>query len=259
MITTAGHSSRYTVELPLYEGPLDLLLELIESAELDITRISLALVADQYLAYLEAAEARNLEDLSFFLVVAARLLQIKSEALLPRPVEREPGEPDPGDELARQLVAYKKYRQIALILSEREERGLRTFLRSAPPPNMDSRLELSDLDTFDLRAAMLAVLSREPSSESVGDVVRPPIVRIRDRIHRIVRALNQLAKTTFREVMQDARNRLEIVVSFLAMLELIKQGQVTAEQGELFGNIELERGPQWDADQALEFELEFDE
>lgn len=259
MITTAGHASRYTVELPLYEGPLDLLLELIERAELDITRISLALVADQYLAYLEGAEARNLEDLSFFLVVAARLLQIKSEALLPRPVEREPGEDDPGDELARQLVAYKKYRQIALLLSEREEMGLRTFLRSAPPPSLDSRLELSQVDLYDLRAAMMAVLAREPSDEPVDRVVRPPVVRIRDRIRRIVSSLNRLAKITFREVMRDARSRLEIVVSFLAMLELIKQGQVTADQQENFGNIEIERGPQWDADQALEFELEFDE
>lgn len=258
MITNLAGQSSYTVELPLYEGPLDLLLELIERAELDITKISLAAVADQYLDYLQSVSG-NLDDLSFFLVVAARLLQIKSEALLPRPPEREPGEEDPGDELARQLVAYKKYKQIAILLSQREKAGLRTFLRSAPSPKMDTRLELADLDVEDLRAMMASVLAREPRGEPVDTVVRPPLVRIRDRILRIVRSLNRLATVTFQDVMGDGHSRIEIVVSFLAMLELIKQGQVTAEQSELFGSIQLERGPKWDADQALSFELEFDE
>jgi segregation and condensation protein A len=95
----------YTVLLPVYEGPLDLLLDLIERAELDITRVSLAQVTDQYLEYLRLIPAHDLADLASFLVVAARLLQIKSEALLPRPPTREPGEEDPGDALARQLMA----------------------------------------------------------------------------------------------------------------------------------------------------------
>jgi segregation and condensation protein A len=94
----------YTVRLPVYEGPLDLLLELIERAELDITKIALAQVTDQYLSHLRQITQRDLDDLASFLVVAARLLQIKSEALLPRPPEREPGEEDPGDALARQLI-----------------------------------------------------------------------------------------------------------------------------------------------------------
>lgn len=259
MTSIPGLPTGYTVELPLYEGPLDLLLELIEHAELDITKISLAAVADQYLEYMQTMAAASLEDMSFFLVVAARLLQIKSEALLPRPPSREPGEEDPGDELARQLVAYKKYKQIAVLLSDREQKGLRTYLRSAPVPKIGSTLELSGLNAQDLRAIMASVLLREPRGEPVDNVVRPPLVRIRDRIVGIVRSLNRLANVTFREVMQDARSRIEIVVSFLAMLELIKQRQVTAQQDELFGSIRIERGPEWDADQALSFELEFDE
>jgi len=98
----------YAVQLPVFEGPLDLLLELIERAELDITRVSLAQVTHQYLEYLRLVPAHDLADLAAFLVVAARLLQIKSEALLPRPPTREPGEEDPGDALARQHIAYKK-------------------------------------------------------------------------------------------------------------------------------------------------------
>ena len=118
----------YTVQLPVFEGPLDLLLELIERAEFDITKISLARVTNQYLAYLKQIQEYQLEDLASFLVIAARLVQIKSEALLPRPPMREPGEEDPGDALARQLIAYKRYKQVAVLLSEREKAGLKTFL-----------------------------------------------------------------------------------------------------------------------------------
>lgn len=118
--------SPYTVQLPVYEGPLDLLLELIERAELDITKVSLAQVTDQYLEHIRGMQDAPIENLASFLVIAARLIQIKSEALLPRPVLREPGEEDPGDALTRQLVAYKKYKQVAIALAEREAAGLRS-------------------------------------------------------------------------------------------------------------------------------------
>ncbi len=143
----------YSVLLPVYEGPLDLLLELIERAELDITRVSLAQVTDQYLEYLRLIPAPDLSDLASFLVVAARLLQIKSEALLPRPPTRQPGEEDPGDALARQLIAYKKYKQVAVLLAEREAAGLRSHLRLAPPPATESKLDPTGLSFDSLRRA----------------------------------------------------------------------------------------------------------
>ena len=139
-------SNTYRIQLPIYEGPLDLLLELIEQAELDITKIALAQVTDQYLAYLRQVPERLLEDLISFLLVATRLLQIKSEALLPRPPEREPGEEDPGDALARQLVAYKKYKQVAVLLSDREQDGLRSYLRLTTPPMYESKIDLTGVD-----------------------------------------------------------------------------------------------------------------
>src|SRR3990172_4509276 len=127
-------SSHYTPPPSLLEGPLDLLLQLIEREELDITRVSLAQVTDQFLAYLKILERLNIADIADFLVAAARLLLIKSEALLPRPPERQPDEEDPGYELARQLLAYKRYKEIAGALHERAEAGPRTYLRLAPPP-----------------------------------------------------------------------------------------------------------------------------
>src|SRR5512144_516146 len=106
----ASHQARaYTVATPVYEGPLDLLLQLIERAELDITTLALAQVTDQYLAYLRAMEEHAAEEVSAFLVIAAKLLQIKSEALLPRPPVREVGEEDPGAALAQQLLMYKRF------------------------------------------------------------------------------------------------------------------------------------------------------
>ncbi len=135
----------YTVQLPVFEGPLDLLLHLIERAELDITRVALAQVTDQFLGYLRAMQDRRMDLAASFVVVAARLLQIKSEALLPRPPEREAGEEDPGDALARQLRLYKQFKDVAMLLHQREEAGLRTFLRLAPPPKVPPRFDWTRL------------------------------------------------------------------------------------------------------------------
>src|SRR5260221_40455 len=148
LIAMAIPNNNYTVQLPVYAGPLDLLLQLIERDELDITRVSLAQVTDQFLAYLKVLETMDLGDIADFLVIAARLILIKSEALLPRPVERQPGEEDPGDELARLLIAYKRYKEIAGTLRQREEAGLRTYLRLAPPPKMEAQLDLSGVTTM---------------------------------------------------------------------------------------------------------------
>src|SRR4030065_2495201 len=144
----AHQSGTYRVATDVDEGPLDLLLQLIERAELDITKLALAQVTDQYLEHLRKLSVRNLseraaEEVSAFLVIAARLLQIKSEALLPRPPAREPGEEDPGEALARQLQVYKKFKEIAAFLEQRQEAGLSTYLRIALSPRLDARADLS--------------------------------------------------------------------------------------------------------------------
>jgi segregation and condensation protein A len=250
----------YTIQLPIYQGPLDLLLELIERAELDITKVALAQVTDQYLAYLHQLHERQLEDLAAFLVIAARLLQIKSEALLPRPPERDPGEEDPGDALARQLVAYKKYKQVAILLSEREEKGLRTFLRVAAPPQIEPKLDLSGVSAYEIYTAFLEALESHPEVADVGQVIIAPRVSIREQMHRIVDTLRRAGNASFRRLFGEARNRVELVVSFLAVLELIKQRRITASQESLFGDIKILPGDRWQSGQeGLEFDLEFEE
>lgn len=251
----------YTIQLPVYEGPLDLLLELIERAELDITKVALASVTDQYIAYLHQAPELELSDLASFLVIAAKLLQIKSEALLPQAPAREPDEEDLGEALARQLIAYKMYKEVAGHLGEREAAGLRSYLRLAPPPKIEPQLDLSGLTADDLYRAMAEVLASKPSGPSLDSVVAAPKVRIRDQIRLIFEIMRKGGRASFQRLLKRSRSRLEIVVSFLAVLELIKLRRITARQDELFGDIELLPGENWrgGGQDESDLELEFDE
>jgi segregation and condensation protein A len=253
----ATPTNNYTVQLPVYAGPLDLLLQLIERDELDITRVALAQVTDQFLAYMKVLETMNLGDIADFLVIAARLILIKSEALLPRPVERQPGEEDPGDELARQLIAYKRYKQIAATLHLREEAGLRTYLRLAPPPKVEATLDLSGVTTLHLLAAVQHALALSPDKPALGTVVAVPKVTIRDQIRLIARSLRAgSGQIGFQAMLSQAQSRMEIVVTFLAVLELIKRRKIEARQEQPFGDIQLVVLADWSEEELAELEFE---
>lgn len=257
-LSTASHQVHsYTIATAVYEGPLDLLLQLIERAELDITKLALAQVTDQYLVHMRQLQEQAAEEVSAFLVIAARLLQIKSEALLPRPVVRAPGEEDPGEALAQQLIAYKRYRQIADLLAQREASGLRAHLRLAPPPKVEGALDLSNLGLPELLAAAQSIFGRALIKQPLSTLVAAPRITIREKIAEITRALRDKGRTTFRSLMGEKRSRLDIVVTFLAMLELVKRRFVFARQETLFGEISIEPTDAWDDQQ--EFEIEFGE
>lgn len=253
----ASHQAgKYQVDTEVYSGPLDLLLQLIERAELDITRLALAEVTDQYLERLRVLQERNAEEVSAFLVIAARLLQIKSEALLPRPPVREPGEEDPGEALAQQLLAYKRYREIAELLARREATGLRSHLRLAAPPRIEGTVDLSGLTLADLLDAA-AFVYRTKDLADLRTVVAPPKVTIREKIAVIARILRTAGRSTFRALLGDRTSRMDVVVTFLAMLELVKRKLVQAQQDDLFGEIQIEPVDGWD--EGDDFELEFGE
>lgn len=247
----------YTVQLPVFEGPLDLLLHLIERAELDITRVALAQVTDQFLGYLRAMQERRMDLAADFVVVAARLLQIKSEALLPRPPEREAGEEDPGDALARQLRLYKLFKEVSWLLHQREEAGLRSFLRLAPPPKVPPRLDWSRLSLTALKKAAEVALAVRPEPPPLRTMVSPPKVTIRDQIRRIVQNIRGEGRAVFQRMMRGVQTRIEVVVAFLAMLELVKRRHVIARQTDLFGEIEIV--PTEEFSDQTDFELEFGE
>src|SRR5215207_1638475 len=163
-----GRQLNYNVHTPVYEGPLDLLLNLIEHAELDITSVSLAMVTDQYLAYINGLEHVNADEVSAFIVIATKLLQIKSEALLPRPPVREPGEVDVGQALVDQLRLYKRYKEIGSWMMERQDANLQTFLRIAPPPKVEPKLDLSNLTLEKLVAAASEAFVKERNKQPLG-------------------------------------------------------------------------------------------
>jgi segregation and condensation protein A len=250
--------STYTIELDSYQGPLDLLLELIERAELDITKIALAQVTDQYLSYLAQLQEHSLEDMASFLVIAARLLQIKSEAMLPRPPVREPGEIDPGKALAQQLIAYRKYKQISLLLAERERAGLRSYLRLAATPLPQPKLDLSTIGIEDLHRAMLKTLASSPEIPFLDGVIIPYRTHIRNQVRLIIKSLRTKGSTSFWSLLKGMKTRIEITVAFLALLELIKLRQISVSQDHLFADIEVIPGQDWKADQDLDEEIEFE-
>ena len=233
-------SHQYQIRLPVFEGPLDLLLHLIEREELDITTIALAQVTDQYLAYLAELERRQAKELADFLVIAAKLLLIKSMALLPRPPALPPESEDVGDDLVRQLQIYKRFKEIAGLLQEREKQGLHGYVRIAPLPRLDPPLDLGDVTADDLLAAVQEALNALPAPP-VGEVVGRVTVTIAEQIAKIESHLTRWRQVRFRQVLSEATTRVEVIVTLLALLELIKQDRVRVSQERLFGEIVIER------------------
>lgn len=257
MESILGHqTSGYTVQTAIYEGPLDLLLDLIERAELDITALSLAAVTEQYLDYLHHLEETHADEISAFLVIAAKLVQIKSEALLPRPPVRVTGEEDTGAMLVEQLRLYKRFKQVANMLGEREAQNLRTYLRLAPPPKIEGKLDLSDITISDLIQAAREVYAKEIEKQALGTVISAPKVTIREKIELISRKLGATEHARFRELLGENPSRIEIVVTFLALLELVKRYQVAAKQEGLFADIEIKRMDDWDPEEEIDIEFE---
>ena len=258
MVSALIHPQSYQVATPVFEGPLDLLLQLIERAELDITKLSLAIVTDQYLEHIKNLPELFAEDVSGFLVIAARLIQIKSEALLPRPPTREPGEEDPGEALARQLQIYRQYKRIARYIEERQESGLRTYLKTASLRKVEGHVDLSGIALEDLvAAARLVYYSRDRSTltSDFNNVVVPPKVTIRQKISLIANLLRNRGRSSFRSLLGDVRSRVDIVITFLALLELVKLHYVEVRQGQIFGDIELEPADDWNSNEEIELEF----
>jgi segregation and condensation protein A len=255
-LNVAGHQAGgYTVTIPVYEGPLDLLLQLIEHAELDITAVSLAQVTDQYLGYIHQMQVPA-DEISAFLVVAAKLLQIKSEALLPRPPVRVAGEEDLGEALARQLLIYKRFKELANWLDERMAQHLRTYLRIAPPIKIEGRLDMSDITLADLMEAAEDIFSEEADKQALGTVISAPRITIREKIALIAERLGRNPNTSFNSLLGKKPSRLEVVVTFLALLELVKRYRVAAKQAGLFTDIKIEKMEDWGKDEELEIEFE---
>lgn len=233
----------YHVRLERFEGPLDLLLHLIRKHEIDIYDIPIALITQQYLEYLSVMKSLNLGLAGEFLVMAATLVQIKSRMLLPADERGEDDEagPDPREELVRQLLEYKRFKEAAGRLEDRERLWRDVFSRDrAPVENSPaSEISLDDVTLFDLVDALSGVLANLPQQSIVE--IFPENLTVKDRMNIILETLEGRDSVTFETVFADMHTRPGVIITFLALLELVRLKLVRVFQGEAFGPIVLMR------------------
>ncbi len=235
--------SDYKVKLEIFEGPLDLLLYLIKRDEIDIYDISLERITKQYLEYLQAFKELNIEVAGEFVVMAANLIYLKSRSLLPadqQPPEEDVDEDDPRWDLIRQLIEYKKFKEAAQELQERALQQERMFVRSVTAPALlaDTPLRLGEVGIFQLINAFQTVLKRVEAREDLQEIFGENFT-VSDKIETILRRMAGGARLKFGELFSGTVSRVEIVVTFLALLELIRLKQVRALQSDPFGEIEI--------------------
>ncbi len=231
-------ATAFELRLSVFEGPLDLLLYLIEREELDITAVSLLQVTDQYLSYLRSGDQIDATALAEFVAIGARLLYLKSRALLPRPPADEEPEGDLGEDLIQRLREYRRFKEVAGGLREIEEQGLRAYPRLAPPTDVPLPTGLDGV-TLDLLVRIFQeVLARQPEEEPEAVVEREEVT-VEQKIRELSDRLERRKRLSFRAFISACRSRTEVIVCFLAVLELIKGLRLRAEQDATFGDITL--------------------
>jgi segregation and condensation protein A len=234
--------SDYKVKLEIFEGPLDLLLFLIKRDEIDIYDISIERITRQYLEYLQAFKELNIDLAGEFIVMAATLIYIKSRSLLPvdqQPPDEDAEEDDPRWDLIRQLIEYKKFKEAAAQLHVRELEQGRLFTRDGDAgAAVDGPLRLADVGIFQLINAFQNVIKRVDAREDLREIFGEHFT-VSDKIEIILRRVAEGARIRFSDLFGEIASRVEIVVTFLALLELIRLKQIRATQAAPFDEIEI--------------------
>jgi len=231
----------YKVKLEVFEGPLDLLLYLIKQDEIDIYDISIERITRQYLEYLQTFRELNIELAGEFIVMAANLIYLKSRSLLPidqQPPAEEAEEDDPRWDLIRQLVEYKKFKEAAVDLHLREVEQETIFAREASPMLSENPLRLEEVGIFQLINAFQSVIKRIEARQEVQEIFGERF-SVSEKIDAILRRVAAGATVRFSDLFGAIVSRVEVVVTFLALLELIRLKQVRATQKNVFAEIEI--------------------
>ncbi|MDD5595027.1 MAG: segregation/condensation protein A [Candidatus Omnitrophica bacterium] len=233
----------YKIKLEIFEGPLDLLLYLVKKDHLNIYDIPIAKVTDQYLAYLELMKLLDLNIAGEFLVMAATLMQIKSKLLLPAQAEEnQEEEEDPRAELVRRLLEYEKFKEVAESLRQRELGQQEVFKRPKPLDQAELPTEKEiyfEASIFDLISAFSKALEEVPK-EVFYEVFKDEFT-IEEKVHQILHLLLERPSVALSELFQAAKNKIETIVTFLSILELIRMKEIIAIQKGLFEDIEITR------------------
>ncbi len=230
------------VRTEVFEGPLDLLLHLIEREDLDITAVSLIRVTDQYMAMLHRAEHIDLRALAEFVAVGARLLFLKSRALLPRSPDQMQEDEEEFQEIARdlaeQLEEYRAFKQAAGYLRGLDEAGHRSFARVAALPSEWMPTGLERVTLRRLVSTLSKALQRLPA-ETEPERLQRVLINVLERRETVLETVRRRGAVSFTALIADCRTRLEAIVTFLAVLDLLKTEDVVADQSETFGEIGL--------------------
>lgn len=231
----------YKVKLEIFEGPLDLLLYLIKKEEIDIYDVSIGRITKQYLDYVDTFKMLNIEVASEFIVMAANLMYIKSRELLPQvvqPPEDDADEEDPRWELIRQLVEYKKFKDAATFLGTQEVKADEFFATTpelpdltAPPPDV-----IGQVGIFDLINAFQKVLKRFENTTNIREIVSDRFT-VADKIEHLLETVEVGSQVRFDSLFSTAASRVEVIVTFLAVLELMKLNHLMIEQEQMLGDI----------------------
>lgn len=233
------------IRISVFQGPLDLLLVLIEHNDLDITAVSLVQVTDQYLGAVRRHDGLDANALAEFVAVGAKLIYLKSRALLP-PVPSEGGEELEEDDVGRALVdmlrEYKRFGEAVDMLEQRQQLGLRFYTRQAPAPEPPPGTGLDAVTMDRLVAIMRDVLQKKQRLPSRPEgIVRRDTITLGQRIEDLRNRLLHAGRFSFRAVIEECRERVEVIIAFMAILELIKGGECDVRQSEVWGDIEVTR------------------
>ncbi|TCL62996.1 condensin subunit ScpA [Hydrogenispora ethanolica] len=236
----------YQIQLDIFQGPLDLLLHLIEKDEIDIYNIPIALITEKYLEYLQTIQMLNLETVGDFLVMAATLMQIKAKLLLPQSqsaatTEADAAEEDPRWELAQKLIEYKKIKEATRSLITLESEQLQIYPRSGGEfadqklaPEADP---IKNLSIWDLMEAFKAIIESQFTKDF--DTIPKQEVSVKQRMNEILALIQNEGRVYFKQVFAEIRSKIGLITCFLAVLELIRLKQIVVFQEALFSDIRL--------------------
>jgi segregation and condensation protein A len=244
-------NKEYEVKLEMFEGPLDLLLYLVTKAEVDIVNLPVAQITGQYLEYLDLMRELNIDIAADYLHMAATLTYLKARELLP-PADGAEGlsQPEEGiynrEELVRQLLEYQKYKQAAGAFKNFETEQIHLFKRGAADsieavPDGEAGVDLGSLSLFDILSAFKGVIERARGEEAYRQTVLADTVKIDDRIDRVLTVLADCGEVRFEELFSDDLRKLVLVVTLMAILELVKMQEIGFRQEERFGPIFVSR------------------
>jgi segregation and condensation protein A len=233
----------YQIKLEVFEGPMDLLLHLIKKHELNVYDIPIALITQQYLEYIDLMKSLDMEIAGEFLLMASTLTHIKSKMLLPPPEnpEAEDDGIDPRAELIRRLLEYKSFKEAANSLEDKEEAWARVYMRpgdSAPELPADDEPLLFDFHLFDLLSALKDVMARVPDTKFE---ITAETVSVTEKISQILARLEAVDNILFTDLFEGSTSRVQVIGTFLALLELVKTRVVKAFQIEQFGAIRIRK------------------